>query len=56
LTDDQNRLVGCEESDEDEGIEEEQSDNDDLAVTILGSQPSVQEDTRNDTDVTRVAI
>jgi len=56
LTDDKNRLVWCKESDEDEGVQEEERHNNDFAVAILGSEPSVQEDTRNNTDVTGVTV
>jgi hypothetical protein len=41
LTDDKDRLVRCEESDEDESIQEEESHDDDFAVTVFGGEPSV---------------
>jgi hypothetical protein len=56
LTDDKDRLVWREECDEDEGIQEEESDDDDFTVAVLGSEPSVQEDTRDNADVTGVTV
>jgi hypothetical protein len=54
LTDHKNGLIWREESDEDESVQEEEGHDDDFAVAVLGSEPSIQEDTRNNTDVTGV--
>jgi hypothetical protein len=54
LTNNKDWLVGREESNEDEGIQEEESNNDDFAIAIFGGEPSVQEYTRHNTDVTSV--
>jgi hypothetical protein len=56
LTDDKDRLVWREESDEDESIQKEECHDDDFAVAVFGGEPSIQEDTRDNTDVTGIAV
>lgn len=56
LPDNEDCSIWREKGDEDEGVEEEQRHNHDWTISILGGKPAIEEDAREDTNVTRVTV